>query len=144
MAERPYSAAASFALLLLCLAFAGGAGGCAALCPEPSPRAEGPCGAVRLRWPTCRRLSVIEQTCRRDRSNHLVVRLRFRNRSAGPFDAELRVRFFDEAGQPEPPPREPDQHTFPVGESPAIEWTSDRKDAVRYRITVDDAGMLPW
>jgi len=121
-----------------------GAGGCSVFCPPSGRLQDIGCGRVLLRWPACRKLEVVEHACRRDRLNHLVVRVRFRNVSADSYEASIRVGFADEQGSPEVGSHQVDRHTFLPGEGGPIEWTSRSDAVVSYVVEVSGGSPWPW
>jgi len=121
-----------------------GAGGCGVFCPPPGRLQDIGCGSVLLRWPACRKLKVVEHTCRRDRLNHLVVRVRFRNKSDAPYSGDIRVEFRDEEGRAEAGSENLDRHEFAPGTGAAIEWTSRSDAAVSYVVEVSGGSPWPW
>jgi hypothetical protein len=120
------------------------AGGCSVFCPAPSALAKVGPGEVRLHWPACRRLELVEHSCRRDALNHLVVRVRLRNESAGPYLTSIRVEFADADGKLEEGAEREDRQEFTAGTSAPIEWSSRGDAAVSYVVHVSSGRAFPW
>jgi len=106
---------------------------------EPRPSATTPYGGVwMLDHPTRAHMRVLEQKAELSPAKHLVVSVRWLNRSKRPYKAEMRAAFFDAQGFPERAAYTWDLQPFPPGES-TTEWTSYTRDAVRYRIEIRSA-----
>jgi len=118
--------------------------GCALLCPQLSPHARTVCGEVRLEFPACRRLRLLVHERRRDRAGRLVVRTEWRNESDKPYEARIRVSFFDKEGRKENGSEPWDRQVFQPRGVQIIEWTANTPDAVRYMIEVKSASAWPF
>jgi len=102
------------------------------------------CGEVRLEFPACRRLRLLVHERRRDRAGRLVVRTEWRNESDKPYEARIRVSFFDKEGRKENGIEPWDRQVFQPRGVQIIEWTANTPDAVRYMIEVKSASAWPF
>jgi len=129
-------------LLQVLLFFVGS--GCAILCPEPSARVLGEWGEVRVDFPACRKLRLVDHRAWRDEGGRLVVRTEWRNVSAGPFTAQVRAVFFDEEGGGQETEDGWTPHTFAPGGGHIIECSSAMPGAVGYLIEVKSTSRWPF
>jgi hypothetical protein len=119
-------------LLGVCVA----ASGCTLLFGPSSRTMSTAYGSVLLEdRPTCRRLSVLEQTVSRNREGHLLVKVRWLNFSTEAYETQVRVSFYDAKWMPERNSYGWDIEVFRPGEQ-TIEWTSHTPDAAHYSIIV--------